>query len=221
MLSHFYDPFFDDPFLSTRMNRMRLGDQSNQGLLTGQGGAGALTTPASNRGWLTGAEDAGWLNFNRLLEEPLQLEVQNKDKEYELIAKRPQGIRRKDLHVEVNGNILTISGERSRSKHRPNMEREDYVNFSRSMTLPEDIHLDQIKATYDDQDNLHITLPKLEGRGPRQILIGGGQNQTSGMGSSSANLGQKSDNMQTDKTQQASMGRGTEPRTTNAPLRNQ
>jgi len=184
MLSHFYDPLFDDPFLSGRMNRMRLGDTGNQGLLTG----GNVGSNMSNRGgWLNPlGEDAGWLNFNRLLDEPLQLEVQNKDREYELIAKRPQGLRRKDLHLEVNGNILTISGERLRSKHRGGTDREDYISFSRSMTLPDDVRLDQIKAIYDDNDNLHIVLPKVEGRGPRQIPIAGGTQQslTSGMGSS-------------------------------------
>jgi HSP20 family molecular chaperone IbpA len=216
MLSHFWDPFIDDPLLGSRMNRLRLGDNTNQQSTALSGPNSMMMNPR-----LSNAEDAGWLNFNRLLDEPLQLELQNKDKEYELIAKRPPGIRRKDLHLEVNSNILTISGERQRSRHKKDMDREDYVSFSRSMTLPDDIHLDQIKATYDENDNLHVLLPKLEGRGPRQIPIGGG-NMQSLSSSSKADNGNTNNMMQTDKTL-GNMNRANEPRSTstNTGMRNQ
>ncbi len=43
------------------------------------------------------------------------------------------------------------------------------------MTLPSNVDVNNIKANYDNQQNLHIILPKVGGSGPKQIQNTGGQ----------------------------------------------
>jgi HSP20 family protein len=218
------DPFFNDPFLSSNLFNTPMltgarntgGMQSDLGRQPGQqlmrrGGGGNQMMPSSS------GLDEGWISFNNLLQEPLQLNLNEKDNEYELVATRPAGIRKKDLHLELNNNVLTISGERLRHRHRGGSESENYVSFSRSMTLPNNVDVNNIKASYDNQQNLHITLPKLAGSGPKQIQISGGQQQSSGSQLPEKQDQQSSMPMQTEKSTTNEMK--TEPRAgTNIPI---
>jgi hypothetical protein len=95
--------------------------------------------------------------------------VQERDNEYEMVARRPSGLRKKDLHVEVHDNVLTISGERSRRRRRG--QQEEYIAFSRSISLPDDVDGNNVRAYYDEDQALHIVLPKAQGKGPRRIPI--------------------------------------------------
>lgn len=77
------------------------------------------------------------------------------------------GYSKDDFSVNVNKNILTISGKKTVEKEEKDEEskilRQEFSSsaFSRSFTLPEHIETDHIDAT---QKNgiLKITLPKLE-----------------------------------------------------------
>ncbi len=75
------------------------------------------------------------------------------------------GVKKSDVDIKVDGNILTISGER---KVRDEVKDEDYQKiesrygvFSRSFTLPEKVDISNIEAEFND-GILEITIPKLK-----------------------------------------------------------
>ena len=75
------------------------------------------------------------------------------------------GVDKKDIKINVTGDILTISGEkkteqRDEKKNYYRIERS-YGSFSRSFTLPAEISVDKINAGFKD-GVLHVTLPKTE-----------------------------------------------------------
>lgn len=84
------------------------------------------------------------------------------------------GVDTKDLEVDATAKVLTISGERKRPgfEERASFHRQEreYGTFSRSISLPEDIDPDKVKATYK-LGVLELTLPKAEAAKPRKIKI--------------------------------------------------
>ncbi len=75
------------------------------------------------------------------------------------------GMDPKDIDISIAGNLLTVRGERKETK---DVKEEDYImreigygSFERSMTLPEGVKVDQIKANYN-KGLLEITLPAPE-----------------------------------------------------------
>jgi HSP20 family protein len=77
--------------------------------------------------------------------------------------------------IEVQDNVLTISGERKAEHERKEkgfyrLERS-FGRFSRSLTLPEGINADAISAKFD-KGVLEVSIPKPEERKPRRISIG-------------------------------------------------
>jgi len=84
------------------------------------------------------------------------------------------GMKKEDIKVSVQSNILTITGERNResetkSKTFHRVERS-YGKFSRMITLPTDVDSDKVKANYKD-GILSITLPKPEAVKPKHIDV--------------------------------------------------
>jgi HSP20 family protein len=84
------------------------------------------------------------------------------------------GMEEKDLKVEVEGNVLTVSGERKLEKevkeeHFRRKERH-YGEFSRSFTLPGTVDPGKIKANYVN-GVLEIELPKRAEAKPKQIKV--------------------------------------------------
>lgn len=81
-----------------------------------------------------------------------------------LVSLAVPGLKKEDLHIDMEGNMLTISSE----KEEKFEEKEDqftrkeynYSSFSRSFTLPEDVKLDMIDARYED-GVLTIKLPRM------------------------------------------------------------
>jgi len=77
------------------------------------------------------------------------------------------GFDKDDINVEVNKNILTISGKKEINKEEKGEDdrilRQEFSSssFSRSFTLPEDIDTEAIDAKQKD-GVLKITLPKKE-----------------------------------------------------------
>lgn len=75
------------------------------------------------------------------------------------------GFSKGDFNIKLDGNILTVSGEK---KAEVKKEEENYTmrefthnSFSRSFTLPETVNPEQIGAEYTD-GILKLTLPKRE-----------------------------------------------------------
>lgn len=77
------------------------------------------------------------------------------------------GYSKKDFHIHVNRNVLTISGRKMMEKEEKDKDsrilKQEFSSssFSRSFTLPEHIDTTNIGATQKD-GILKITLPKLE-----------------------------------------------------------
>jgi HSP20 family protein len=88
------------------------------------------------------------------------------------------GLEKKDFHIDLENNLLTISSEKEfkheEEKNGKFMRREfGYSSFKRSFTLPESIDTEKIGATYKE-GVLHITIPKKEEAKPKpakQIAI--------------------------------------------------
>jgi HSP20 family protein len=84
------------------------------------------------------------------------------------------GVRREELDLKVEGNVLTLRGERLRDKtvqeeqyHR--VERS-YGTFSRSFTLPSTVDSSRIEARFKD-GILEVVLPKAEDAKPKKIDV--------------------------------------------------
>jgi HSP20 family protein len=85
------------------------------------------------------------------------------------------GLDKDDVEIEVSDGVLTISGER-KTEHT---EREDgyhrveraYGSFSRSLSLPDGIDAEQVKADFD-KGVLEVRIPKPAERRPHRVQIG-------------------------------------------------
>ena len=84
------------------------------------------------------------------------------------------GLKQEEIEVNVDGDILTIKGERKaeeeqKDKNYHRIERV-YGSFQRSIQLGTDIDKDKVKASYKN-GVLEITLPKVEKAKPKQIKV--------------------------------------------------
>ncbi len=93
------------------------------------------------------------------------------------------GLSEKDVNIELEANVLTVSGER-KVEHEERKEGYYRVerasgSFSRSLTLPEGVDPEAVKASFD-RGVLEIRIPKPEQRKPRKVTIsaGGGAPKT-------------------------------------------
>jgi HSP20 family protein len=85
------------------------------------------------------------------------------------------GLAEDDVAIEVQDNVLKISGSREAEHERKEqgwyrLERS-YGSFSRSLTLPDGVDADKVEARFD-RGVLEIRVPKPEERKPRRISIG-------------------------------------------------
>ena len=105
------------------------------------------------------------------------------------------GMSESDVNVELENNVLTISGER-RTEHEE--QHEGYYrleratgSFSRALSLPEGIDADAVTAAFDN-GVLTVRIPKPAQAKPRKVKIGvgGSQPQTIEADSSETSNGQ-------------------------------
>lgn len=84
------------------------------------------------------------------------------------------GVRKEDVAVEVNNDVLTLKGERAANPHikEDNYYRRErlYGPFKRSFTLHQNIQPAQIKATFKD-GILRVEIPRPVEERPRQITV--------------------------------------------------
>jgi HSP20 family protein len=93
------------------------------------------------------------------------------------------GMNEKDLHVRVDGNVLTVSGERKlereeKGKDFRRIERQ-YGSFQRSITVPNSVDPNSANASYEN-GVLRIQFAKRSEAKPREIKVGQGQAQGQG-----------------------------------------
>lgn len=92
-----------------------------------------------------------------------------------LTAELP-GMAEKDINVELENNVLSISGEKTEERTEGDSERQYHVwersfgSFRRSFTLPQRVSGDDVKATFDG-GVLTVTLPKVAEAKGRRIEV--------------------------------------------------
>lgn len=141
---------FSDP-LDRLFERFWSGDIFRPTLLT----SGLLSEDVANRTWMPAVD------------------IRETDEAYEVYAELP-GMKKDDIGITVENNVLTLSGERRFEKevneetfHR--IERA-YGKFTRSFTLPTQVNPEKVEASYKD-GVLTIHIPKVEAARPRKIAI--------------------------------------------------
>jgi HSP20 family protein len=84
------------------------------------------------------------------------------------------GLTDEDVKIDVEGDVLTISGER---KSEQEDKRDGYVRversygaFRRSLTLPEGVDPEAVTASFD-RGVLEVRIPKPQERKPRRVAI--------------------------------------------------
>ena len=84
------------------------------------------------------------------------------------------GMKPEDIHLEIEDNVLTISGER---RFEEKVEEDKYYrierrygSFSRSIALPQGVKTDSIEANYEN-GVLEVTVPKAEEAKPKRIDV--------------------------------------------------
>jgi HSP20 family protein len=93
--------------------------------------------------------------------------------EIRILAELP-GVRPDDVKISVEGNVLTVQGQKEQvaeeRTERVHRYERTYGTFERSFTLPATVDADRIKASYE-RGVLTVTLPKVEKAKPRQIQV--------------------------------------------------
>lgn len=101
------------------------------------------------------------------------VDITEDDKEYLIKAEVPE-MKREDIKILVDENVLTISGERKSEKEEKGRKHHRieraYGSFARSFTLPEDADAGRILAEYKD-GVLLVRLPKTEKAKPKAIEV--------------------------------------------------
>jgi HSP20 family protein len=99
------------------------------------------------------------------------------------------GVSEDDVKVELEDDVLTISGERkSEHEQRENGYRRierAWGRFARSLTLPEGVDAGGIKARFEN-GVLEVTIPKPPERKPRRVAIDVGEKSPAIEGSASS-----------------------------------
>jgi HSP20 family protein len=104
------------------------------------------------------------------------IDVDEDDAGYEVTAELP-GMKPEDVHVELDQNVLTISGEKRmgsegdrRESRRTRWSERSFGRFTRSFTLPSDADPDQLQASFS-HGVLTVKVPKSEKSKPRTIDV--------------------------------------------------
>jgi len=122
----------------------------------------------------------GLTSFKNLAEENWSLatwspscDIYETENEVVVKAELPE-VKKEDVNVSIDNNILTIRGERKLSEEtkRENYHRVErsYGEFSRSFTLPSFVDTGKVNAEYKD-GILRVTMPKREEAKPKQVDV--------------------------------------------------
>ena len=98
--------------------------------------------------WLESSAGIGMRGFG--LAPYVRVEDFTEDGTYVLRAELPGIDPDKDVELKIEGDMLTIRGERRADKQEKNHHEFHYGAFSRSVPLPAGVRADDITATYAD-----------------------------------------------------------------------
>ena len=102
------------------------------------------------------------------------MNVEESADEVVLTAELP-GMGHEDINLEIENNVLTVSGEKvdEREDHkdrRYHVWERSYGSFQRSFSLPRTVDAEKIEARFD-KGVLHVHMPKLDEAKGRRISI--------------------------------------------------
>lgn len=110
-------------------------------------------------------------NGNRVTGFSPPVDVHETEDEYLVKVDLP-GVKSADVSVEVNDNVLSISGARvAEETGAAQLVERPYGTFARTLTLPQGVDSDSIQAAYND-GVLELRIPKPPERKPKRITIG-------------------------------------------------
>lgn len=93
-----------------------------------------------------------------------RVDVLEREKQFEINVSLP-GLKKEEVKIDIDGDTLTISGERNfrnaDKDEKYHMVENFYGKFSRSFTLPENIDQSNITAELTD-GILKVEIPKIE-----------------------------------------------------------
>ena len=100
-------------------------------------------------------------------------DIQETEKDYLLSLALP-GVRKEDVKLDIQGDVLTITGERKSDKEEKGkywLRREtSYGSFQRSFVLPDGLHPEDVKAAHKD-GVLTVTMRKPAEVKPKGVRI--------------------------------------------------
>jgi HSP20 family protein len=103
------------------------------------------------------------------------VDVYEDNEKIEIKAELP-GMDQKDIQVNIEGNMLSIKGEKKfeREEKKKNYQRieRSYGSFTRTFSIPGTVDQDKIKASFK-KGVLTMSLSKKEEEKPKQIAIDG------------------------------------------------
>lgn len=104
----------------------------------------------------------------------IKMDVKEDDKAYKVYAEIP-GVKKKDIHVQIDGNQVSISAEVKNEKEVKEGERllrseRYYGSVSRVFSLGQEVDGDAAQAKYQD-GVLELTLPKKVAVSAKKLVI--------------------------------------------------
>jgi HSP20 family protein len=104
------------------------------------------------------------------------------------------GLKRDNIEVDVENNVLTIRGEKREERTegkegRYHLAERRYGTFARSFVLPRDVDADNIQASFED-GVLTVVIPKSEKARRRRIDVGGAGAESQQVGTGASAEGQ-------------------------------
>jgi HSP20 family protein len=101
------------------------------------------------------------------------VDIVEDEKEYLIKAELPE-VKKEDVKVTVEDDVLTITGERKYEKEEKGKKyhrvERAYGSFERSFTLPEDADGSKVSAEFKD-GILKVRLPKSEKAKPKAVEV--------------------------------------------------
>jgi len=102
-----------------------------------------------------------------------RVDIEETNEGFILISELP-GIEKEDVTIEIESNILKISGEKRKedgAKERNIYRKETFDGpFSRSFSLPENVDTESVEAHFKN-GLLTLTIPKAEAKKAKKIAI--------------------------------------------------
>lgn len=102
-----------------------------------------------------------------------RIDISEDDNDINVVAEIP-GVKKEDLKITLQDNILTIEGEKKKEEEKKgkNYYRSERVfgSFKRSFTLPTEVDADKVEAKFED-GTLKINLKKLNPKPKNEKII--------------------------------------------------